>query len=187
MFFAMENSRRRSAGVTAAATFAVLGSVTALFVWGYLLLGMVNSPADEQGHHLYEIHLTAFVVLTLAPPMALAALIRTAVGLFQLKPWARISAMVWAAFALTSSLWLIAFRPFETFIIPENFVREVDLLRQLFAISFVLMLFPVSVWWLFLFRMKSVKAQFGIDVVTERENRERVNQNGTMDAHKAVI
>jgi len=94
MFFAMENSRRRSAGVTAAATFAVLGSVTALFVWGYLLLGMVNSPADEQGHHLYEIHLTAFVVLTLAPPMALAALIRTAVGLFQLKPWARIGAMV---------------------------------------------------------------------------------------------
>jgi hypothetical protein len=187
MFFAMENSRPRSAGVTAAATFAILGSVTALCVWGYLLLGMVNSPADEQGHHLYEIHFTTFVVLALAPPMALAALIRTAVGLFQLKAWARIGAMVWAAFALASSLWLIAFRPFETFVIPENFVQEVDLLRQLFAISFVLMLFPASVWWLFLFRMKSVKAQFGIDVVEEREKKEHANQNETIAAHKAVI
>jgi len=158
----MENPRPRSAGVTAAATFAILGCVSVLCLWGYILLNLVNAPADEHGHRFYEIHATAFFLVALVPPLMLATGIRTAIGLFQLRPWARISAMIWAAVALLGSLWLIAFRPFETFVISEHFVREADSLRQLFAIAFVFMLFPASVWWLFLFRMKSVKAQFGL-------------------------
>ena len=183
----MENPRPRSAGVTAAATFAILGAITALGVWGYLLLGMVNEPMDDQGHRLYQMHVFAFLVIAMVPPLIVAAFVRTAIGLFQLRPWARIAAMIWAFLSLTVSLWLIAFRPFETFVIPENFVQEVVLLRQLFAISFVLMLLPASVWWLFLFRMKSVKAQFGV-LSAERAVGEVVAaENGTMDAHKAVI
>jgi uncharacterized protein YhhL (DUF1145 family) len=181
----MENPRPRSAGVTAAATFAILGCVSALCFWGYILLNLVNSPADEQGHRLYEIHAGVFLLVALVPPLALAACIRTAIGLFQLRPWARISAMLWAAVALLGALGLIAFRPFETFVIPEHFVREVDSLRQLFAIAFVFMLLPASVWWLFLFRMKSVKAQFGLahEAVAEAA----AKQSGAVGAHKAVI
>jgi hypothetical protein len=156
----MENPCPRSAGVTAAATFAILGCTTALCVWGYIFLNLIDSPADPQGHHLYETHLKGFLLIATVPPLLVAAGIRTAIGLFQLKPWARVGSIVWAVLALVFSLWLIAFRPFETFIIPEHFVSQVESIRQLFAISFVFMLFPVSVWWLFLFRMKSVKAQF---------------------------
>ncbi|HTP69124.1 MAG TPA: hypothetical protein VMJ35_09495 [Dongiaceae bacterium] len=156
----MDTHRHRSAGVTAAATFAILGSVTALLIWGYLLLNVINIRADEQGHRLYEIHTVAFLLIALVPPVLIGSLIRTAVGLFQLKPWARVGAMVWSGFALIGSLWLIAFRPFETFVIPEHFVGPMESIQQLFSIAFVFMLLPVSVWWLFLFRLKSVRAQF---------------------------
>ncbi|HVM75681.1 MAG TPA: hypothetical protein VMT75_08565 [Candidatus Saccharimonadales bacterium] len=187
IFFAMENPRPRSAGVTAAATFAILGSISALAVWGYFLLAIVNAPVDEQGHHLYDIQITAFLIFVLLPPLVLAALIRTAIGLLQLKPWARIIAMIFAVSALMASLWLIAFRPFETFIIPEHFVHDLYLLRQLFAISFVLMLLPASVWWLILFRMNGVKAQFGIKTDEESAKRVASGAKNAMDAHKAVI
>jgi hypothetical protein len=183
----MEPSRPRSAAVTAAATFAILGCVTALSVWGYILLNLINSPADQEGHRLYEIHVKTFLLIAFAPPLLVAVGIRTAVGIFQLRPWARMGAMVWAGLALLSSLWLIAFRPFETFIIPEHFVSQVESIRQLFAISFVFMLFPVSVWWLFLFRMKSVKLQFEQNARQEWGRGAAKRQNGTIDGHKAVI
>lgn len=156
----MEKPLSRSAGVTAAATFAILGCTTAFCVWGYILVNLMNTPLDEQGHYLYEVHTNAFLLIALVPPLLIAAGFRTAIGLFQLQLWARIGAMVWAVLALVLSLWLIAFRPFETFIIPEHFVSQVESIRQLYAISFVFMLFPASVWWLFLFRMKGVKQQF---------------------------
>ena len=55
---------------------------------------------------------------------------------------------------------MIAVRPFETFFIPQGFVSDLELLKQILAISFVIMLLPFSIWWLFLFRLSSVKAQF---------------------------
>jgi hypothetical protein len=183
----MEPSRRRSAAVTAAATFAILGCVTALSVWGYLLVNLINSPADQEGHRLYEIHVRTFLLIALVPPLLVAAGIRTAVGILQLRPWARMAAMVSAALALLSSLWLIAFRPFETFVIPEHFVSQVESIRQLFAISFVFMLFPVSVWWLFLFRMNSVKLQFEQNAREECGRVAAERQNGPIEGHKAVI
>jgi len=185
--YSMDNPRPRSAGVTAAATFAILGCITAMCVWGYVFLIMVNSPGDDQGHHLYELYLRAFLVTALVPPLIIAALVRTAVGLFQLRPWARTAAIAWAVLALTISLGIIALRPFETFVIPDHFVREVDSLRQLFAISYVMMLLPAGIWWLFLFRMKSVKEQFEV-AANEKPNLETVETaGGAIGAHKAVI
>jgi len=183
----MENPRPRSAGVTAAATFAILGCISALCVWAYIVLNLADTPASEQGHRFYEIYTTPFLLIALLPPLVLATLMRTAIGVLQLRPWARIASMVWAALALTVSLSLIAFRPFETFVIPEHFVHEVDSLRQLFAISFVFMLLPASLWCLFLFRMKCMKAQFGVRSVEERVKDAVAGQTRTIDAHKAVI
>jgi hypothetical protein len=62
--------------------------------------------------------------------------------------------------ALCFCLYMIAFRPFETFFIPDHFVSEVESFKQLLAISLIVALFPISVWWIFLFRMPSVKRQF---------------------------
>ena len=156
----MPNPPPRSAAVTAAATYAVLCCVTALGFWGYIFLSMVNSPADSQGRHFYQRFPGPFFFIALVPPALIALGIRTAIGLFQLRPWARVAALVWAAMFLTLCLALIAFRPFETLFIPQRFVREAELFKQMVAISFIVMILPVSVWCLFLFRAKSVKMQF---------------------------
>lgn len=156
----MPHSCPRSAGVTAAATYAFLCCAAVFLFWGYLFLAMMNAPADEHGKYLYETQTLDFLLLALVPPVLVALGIRTAIGLFQLRPWARVAALIWASLSLTLCLALIGFRPFETFVIPHRFVHEVVLFRQLISISFLLMLLPASIWWLFYFRAKSVKSQF---------------------------
>jgi len=182
----MESPHPRSAGVTAAATFAILGCISALALWGYFFLNLLNAPLDEAGKHLYDHYPKTFLLLGLVPPSLIAIGIRVAVGVFQLRAWARRAAMLWAALALVISVWLIAFRPFETFVIPEHFVSPAESMRQLFAISFVFMLLPASIWWLYLFRMKTVKAQFAQNEGEEVSVAGLTSQNGTVDAHKAV-
>jgi hypothetical protein len=156
----MARSNPRSAGVTAAATLAILGSVTAFFLWGNLFLTLLNAPPDPQGKYLYQTHTVAFLLIATVPSVLIALGMWTGIGLFQLRPWARLAALTWASIALVFCLLMIAFRPFETFYIPDHFVSELESLKQLMAIGILLMLFPVSVWWLFFFRAESVKLQF---------------------------
>jgi hypothetical protein len=156
----MANRPSRSAGVTAAATLALLGSVSAFFVWGSLFLGLLNAPADDQGKHLYQTHTVGFLLIAIVPSVLIALGIQTGIGLFKLRSWARLAALIWASIALLLCLLLIAFRPFETFFVPERFVSEFESLKQLAALALIFMLFPTSVWWLFFFRSKSVKMQF---------------------------
>ena len=152
-------STRRSAGVTCAAALTVLGSVTALFIWGSFFLDMMNS-AGQPGGNVFRMHPFIALFIVTIPFFLIASGIRLGIGLFQLKPWARRTALIWAGAALCCSLLLIAFRPYETFFIPENFVSETESLKQLIAISLVFATFPISVWWIFLFRRESVKRQF---------------------------
>jgi hypothetical protein len=156
----MANAPARSAGVTAAATYAILCCATALGFWGYIMLGAINGPADDQGRHFYNLFPIVFTLVLLLPPAVIAMGIRTAVGLLFLRSWARRTSLIWAAISLLLCLAIIAFRPFETFVIPQHFVSQVVLTKQMISISFVLILFPVSVWWLFYFRTRSVKMQF---------------------------
>jgi len=150
----------RSAGVTACATFAMLGSASALLIWGRIFLGLATLPRDAAGRHAYQSHPIAFFSLALVPPLLIAMGLRMGVGLFQLKPWARKAALLWAILALTFSLAVIAFRPYQTFVIPERFVTEAESLKQLLAIAVIIFTFPVSVWWIFYFTRPSVKLQF---------------------------
>jgi hypothetical protein len=154
------SSTRRSAGVTCAAALAILGSGSALLVWGSLFLGVLNSPPVYHGKHLYELYPFKLLFIFAVPLFLIASGIRTGIGLFQLKPWARRGALLWASVALCFCLSMFAFRPFETFFIPERFVSELESLKQLLTISFVIALFPVSLWWIFFFRLPSVKRQF---------------------------
>ena len=155
----MASQLPRSAGVTAAATYAILCCVTMLLVWGFFVLQLLNTQ-DDDGHTFFDYFPVSFMLVAVIPPAIIALGIRTAVGLLQLRPWARRASLIWAATALTLSLGIIAFRPFETFIIPQHFVSNSVLTRQMVAISFVLLLLPASVWWLFYFRTKRVKLQF---------------------------
>jgi hypothetical protein len=156
----MVPTKNRSAGVTAAATLAVLGSLIAFFVWGWLFLPLMNLPPDVNGKHAYQVHPITFALIALVPPFLVALGLGTGIGLFQLRPWARKAALSWASIALVFCLTMIALRPFETFAIPEHFVSEAESLKQLLAVSTIFMLLPVSIWWLFFFRLKSVVEQF---------------------------
>ena len=153
-------SNARSAGVTASATLAILGSASALVVWGWIFRGLTTLPPDDHGRHAYQSHPVAFLSLALVPPLLIAIGLRMGVGLFQLKPWARRAALLWAAMALTFSLSVIAFRPYQTFVIPERFVSDLESLKQLLAVALLIFTFPVSVWWIFYFTRPSVKLQF---------------------------
>jgi heme/copper-type cytochrome/quinol oxidase subunit 3 len=163
-------SERRSAGVTCAAALAILGSATAFVVWGSLFLNVLNAAPDTHGKHLYELHPFAFVLIATVPFFLIASGIRTGIGLFQLKPWARQAALLWACIAIVFCLLMIAFRPFETFFIPEHFVSEVESFKQLLAVSLILALLPVSLWWIFYFRLPSVKRQFEARTSSSAQN-----------------
>jgi hypothetical protein len=156
----MELHRIRTAGITAAATLAVLESVTILLVWLFFIVAVLDVPADAAGKHVYQYLPFTFLFLAVVPPFISAVGIRTGIGLFQLKGWARKAALVWATIALSFCSAIIALRPFETFIFPDRVVTDAEYLRQLLVISVLVLLLPISIWWLFYFRMNSVKAQF---------------------------
>jgi hypothetical protein len=172
----MGNPRPRSAGVTAAATLALLGCSSAFILWGAFLLNLVNAPLEQDGKRFYELYPVTVILIAVVPSIFMALGIRTALGLFQLRPWARVAALIWASVALILCLALIALRPFETFFIPDHFVKPTESLKQLIAISLVILLLPMSVWWLFLFRMKSVKEQFGVGAEKEELEAAEVTQ-----------
>ena len=153
-------STRRSAGVTCAAALAILGSTSALCVWGSLFLGVMNSPAGPNGKHLYEDYPFTLLLLFSVPLFLIASGIRTGIGLFQLRQWARRAALLWASVALCFCLYMVAFRPYQTFFIPDRFVGELESFKQLLALSLMVALFPISLWWIFFFRLPSVKRQF---------------------------
>ncbi len=150
----------RSAGVTAAAGLGILGSISALIVWGWFFLGMLGLPRDNDGRRAYESHPLAFFAIALVPPFLIGFGLRISIGLFQLRPWARRGALFWAAIALAFSSAVIAFRPYETFVISENFVSSEESFRQLLAVSFVIFTFPFGAWWLLLFTRRHIIAQF---------------------------
>ena len=167
------NMETRSAGVTAAATLGILGSISALFAWGWFFVSMLGLPRDDQGKHAYEAHPLSFFAIALVPPLLIGMGLRIGIGLFQLKPWARRGALLWASLALVFSSTVIAFRPYETFVISDSFVSSEASFRQLLAVSFVIFTFPFGAWWLILFTRHHVIAQFEAEArvkVVEIEN-----------------
>jgi hypothetical protein len=160
VFAEVRNSRVPSAGVTAAATLGILGSVSALFAWGWFFRSMLSLPLDSNGKHAYQAHPISFFAIALLPPLLIAFGIRISIGLFQLRPWARRSALLWATLALLFSSSVIAFHPYETFVIREDFVSSEVSFKQLFAFSFVIFTFPMAAWCLLYFTRKRVIAQF---------------------------
>ena len=80
----MAPARNRSAGVTAAATLAVLGSAIAFFLWGWLFLPLVNSPPNSNWQHAYQVHPLPFALVALISPFLVALGMGTGIGLLQL-------------------------------------------------------------------------------------------------------
>jgi hypothetical protein len=159
----MAQPRPRSAGVTAAATYALLCSAVAFFYWAFVVLKLLNAPHDDQGRSFFELYPAVFLFIALIPPAVIGAAVRIAVGLFQTRPWARVASVIAAAICVALCLGFIAFRPFQTFVIPQHFVSQAVLNRQMVSLTMLIMLLPVSIWWLFYVRTRNVKEQFQRD------------------------
>lgn len=154
---------KRSAGVTVAAVFSLLGSLLNLLL-GFLmiLMAIINKStlaAGAPGGRAMMIVSSMF--LTLPGIWGIA----TSVGLFRLKRWARISILIFASlltfFGLITPLGLLAVR-FPT---PPN--QDPAIFNSVrWGISvFYLCLAVVGVWWLVFFTRPSVKEQF-VDAAT---------------------
>ncbi len=156
----METTRQRSAGITASAILSVLIGIAILLLWGFFFRGIMAIPRFKNGKYIYQIFPLLCGLIILVPPVLAATSIRMGIGLFQLRSWARKLALLWASVAMAFCLAIIALRPFETFFLPTDFASETFYFLQLLALTAIFSLLPVSMWWLFYFRLASVKAQF---------------------------
>jgi len=100
----MESTKSRSAGITAAALFSIFIGISILLLWGFFFRGILSIPRNAQGKYVYQVFPVLCGLIILVPPLFAAVSIRMAIGLFQLRPWARRAALLWATFALASCL-----------------------------------------------------------------------------------
>lgn len=155
---------KRSGGVTAAAVVALLGSACQALLAVVGLLGMLfasrsaSLPAPPpQAAMLMRV---AAVIGSVVNFGFAAWGIATAIGLFRLKPWSRISILVFSGL-------LVAFAAFGSLIflvmplpqMPEQSPDFDSFLRAMMLFVFAVP-FSVGIWWLVLFTRKSVAAQF---------------------------
>jgi len=157
----------RSAGVTASAVIAILGSL-ALGAMGVLLLFsalMVNSrgipntpPMPVPATLILGIEAFMFVGFAIFG-------IVSAVGLLRLKKWARICFIVFAAilafFAFSSLFGGIIVMAVPHMLpsdpnLPQGFMTGIALMMVAFALT----IGALSVWWLIYFNRRKVKAEF---------------------------
>jgi hypothetical protein len=170
----LTDSAKPSAGITASAVVALLGSVIAILFGGLIGLSgltvLTSSAAPPPGQPLPSI---AVVAIMAAVEFGFGAWgIASAVGVLRLKNWARVCFLIFGG--------LLAFFSFSTAVgfvlsavaLPSTLPPSVSpgLFRAV-ALVFVMLDaigFAIAIWWLVYFTRASVKAQFGADAVAAR-------------------
>lgn len=156
---------KRSAGVTAAAVIALLGSacfgVLCIFeLFGALLIlrhGPSNRALPEGG----PIPAATALIMGVITNLGFAGWgLATGIGLIRLKPWSRISTLVFASLLAVFTGFgavIVSFVPFPQ--VPNASHAFSGAFRTMIELFFAVP-FSVSAWWLILFTRKSVAAQF---------------------------
>jgi len=158
---------KRSAGITAAAIVALLGSAFVAFLaviglFGILLtlrLGSSAGTLPQQG----PFPAAAAAGMGSLFNFGLAGWgLATGIGLLRLKPWSRISMLVFAGFlafstAIASLIFLLIPLP-EAANTGQNFNFVFRAIMELFCVVPLC----VAVWWLVFFTRKSVAGQFSV-------------------------
>ena len=159
---------KRSGGITASAVLAIIGSVFTILLGGFAILGallmrtMPNLPTTAAQPVPPVAFLLAESILFLGFGVWGIA---SAVGLLRLKNWARVSFLVFAGLlclvsafgALFMLLFLVVGLPMP----PQQNVPP-GFMAGFFGtmIVFALLHLALSIWWLFYFNRRDVKAQF---------------------------
>jgi hypothetical protein len=159
----------RSAGVTANAVIALLGSVLALAMGALMLFGMVfalqSAPVEpSKDFPLPAVYLKAFMmVIPLVYVLPAIWGICTGIGLLRLKNWARISIIVFggllAAFGLFGAFGALIVSLVKLPNTPEVDPAAMTLVRVV-MVFFALLELGLGAWWLYFFNRSTVKLQF---------------------------
>jgi hypothetical protein len=161
---------KRSAGVTAAAVVAMLGSicVATLGLLGFYAIRLQPLEGHQSGPPPAQPPFSLITVLTLGVSFGALGL-ATAIGLLRLQNWARISTLVFSgfvtayAFLFIPLLWLASLQEIPGIDASSSFT-----IRLTVGI-FLCVLVGIVVWWLVLFSRSSVAEQFlGARVQVER-------------------
>ena len=154
---------KRSAGVTLVAVLQIIGSAFTLLV-GMLMFGIMTllpmnklPPAQQGMGPLLMWVGVIYLVLSLGFG---AWGIATAIGLLKLRPWARISTIVYSVllvmFTIIPAI-MMAMIPFPTQ--PGTDPTFIPIFKAS-LIAFYLIIAAIGVWWLVYFTRKGVIAQF---------------------------
>lgn len=164
---------RASAGVIIAAVVAAIGSVLTMFCLALGAMGLYLTPAGKSSPGVPPIPPSALAAagIMLVVMFALAIFgFCTGIGLFLLKNWARISALIWAGFTVFFcflALLFILVLPFPA--VPTASGVSMTAVKGMLALFYGVPIM-IGVWWLILFNQKSTKAQFtGTSVVAAPE------------------
>jgi len=146
---------KRSVGVTISAVVVLLGCLVMILMGGLSLVVPFLPSSSAPEPPLRVMLIGSSMLLGFA-----AWGILTAIGLFRLRPWARISMLVFSVFlvfATTVSAVAIFFMPIPA---GQNISAQVMLATRIGIGGFYLCLGLIGVWWLYLFNKRTVKEQF---------------------------
>jgi hypothetical protein len=154
----------RPAAVTASAVVALIGSLLALLLAGVMVVGAYTAPMQVPA-------MRGPLVGSGTLLAALAALgVATGVGVLRLRPWARMSMLVFGGFmAVVSflSALVLAFVPIPA--PPGAPISESSV--RIFMVGFYAIPLLIGVWWLVLFNRAATKEAFASGGVGEPSRR----------------
>ncbi len=156
---------KRSTSVTLAAALLLAGGLfiafaAAMAVLGQLLMRTVPIQTLPRGQEILGPLLFALGMESL---LALWAIV-TAIGLFRLRNWARISILVLSGFVAVSTAFALVALTSVLPVMMNTQVRDLppgmSTFRTVMVIAVIVVPFGCAIWWLILFARKSVRLQF---------------------------
>lgn len=146
----------RSDSIVAVAVVQFLGSLVALVLPALILIDEIQ--LYRRYPHTYQSQPARYYVVLFAIPVCLSLLgIFTSIGIYRLRPWARIVTIVFSIVpAVGGGLFLIFHHARDTggalFVIGD--------FSNLFVGCLLVIVVPLGSWWMILFTRPNIRAQF---------------------------
>jgi hypothetical protein len=155
--------KNRSAGTTVVAILQIIGSCLLLLLAAFMAFAMIMATPPSNNPQLPRMYFTMMrIVLPLFYAVPAVWGIITAVGLLQLKNWARISTIVisillivFGAFGILTSMVFFLKPPPTNGVDPKMFTI-IGAVTAIFSVAQI----GIGIWWMVFFNRASVKAQF---------------------------
>jgi len=153
-----------SISIVVATVVLTLGCLVIMLAAGWFLTGVVSGYLKLGIPFPHFLSASGLFVIVLPISCSLLGLV-TAVGLMRLRDWARKVAIFLSTVPVLSCALLVLSQPPSIFPPPKSSEQYAILtigpgLGLLFYEYLLVILIPLSIWWLVLFTRKSVRSQF---------------------------